>query len=262
MKIQEATQVEMVNQVAYYLRQAGIIHLSMDNAPMPDRRIVHLNGKEVINFSSCNYVGLETDERLKHAAIEAIEKYGTQYYCVRAYTSLNYYEELEAQMKAIFGFPAVVMPTTMLGHMSCLPSLVSNEDAVILDHQVHTSVVMTSKILKSSGTYIETFRHNRMDYLESRIQKLRNEYKKIWYLADGVYSMYGNLAAMGEIYDLMNRYEQFHTYIDDCHGMSWSGKKRFWFRIGANAVPSSPRHHVVFGQGIRCVWRGCGILRP
>ncbi|MBI1224259.1 MAG: aminotransferase class I/II-fold pyridoxal phosphate-dependent enzyme [Bacteroidetes bacterium] len=221
---QNNSQVEMVNQLAFRLREMGVIHLNLDDEPMSDRRIINLEGREVLNFSSCNYVGLEADERLKRAAIDGIERFGTQYYCVRAYTSLNYYEELEAQMKQIFGFPAIVMPTTMLGHLSCLPSLVSSNDAVILDHQVHTSVIMTSKILKANGTHLEMIRHNRMDYLESRIQKLKQDYRKIWYLADGVYSMYGNFAPMGDLYELMNRYEQFHLYIDDSHGMSWTGK--------------------------------------
>ena len=213
-----------MNHLAFKLREMGVVHLKLDDAPMPDRRIVKIGGQDILNFSSCNYVGLETDERLKRAAIEAIERYGTQYYCVRAYTSLSYYEELEAQMKEIFGYPSIVMPTTMLGHLSCLPSLVSNEDAVILDHQVHTSVNMTSKILKANGTHVEVVRHSRMDYLENRILKLRNEYRKIWYLADGVYSMYGNIAPMGDLYELMQRYEQFYAYIDDSHGMSWTGK--------------------------------------
>jgi 7-keto-8-aminopelargonate synthetase-like enzyme len=224
MTTQNNSQVELVNQLAFRLREMGIIHLNLDDAPMSDRRIINMGGKEFLNFSSCNYVGLEADDRLKQAAIDGIERFGTQYYCVRAYNSLSYYEELEAQMKQIFGFPSVVMPTTMLGHMSCLPSLVSSDDAVILDHQVHTSVIMTSKILKANGTHVEMVRHSRMDYLEARIQKLRNEYRKIWYLADGVYSMYGNIAPMGELHELMNRYGQFHLYIDDSHGMSWTGQ--------------------------------------
>lgn len=198
--------------------------MKLDDAPMPDRRVIYLDNKAILNFSSCNYVGLEADPRLKKGAIEAIERYGTQYYCVRAYTSLYPYQELEAMMDQIFGFPSIVMPTTMLGHLSCLPSLVGSEDAVIMDHQVHTSVQMTVKILKANGIHSEMMRHNRMDYLESRIQKLRNDYKKIWYLADGVYSMYGNIAPMGELHELMQRYEQFHLYIDDSHGMSWTGE--------------------------------------
>lgn len=224
MTTQNTSQIEIVNQIVLNLRSEGIVHLKLDDVPMSDRRLVHLDGKALLNFSSCNYVGLEADERLKRSAISAIEKYGTQYYCVRAYTSLYPYQELEEMMQQIFGFPAIVMPTTMLGHLSCLPSLVGSGDAVIIDHQVHTSVQMTTKILKSGGVHVEMIRHNRMDYLENRIQKLREDYNKIWYLADGVYSMYGNIAPMKELYELLQRYEQFYLYMDDSHGMSWTGK--------------------------------------
>ncbi len=212
------------------LKKAGLVHLTLDDEPMRDRRLLYHEGKSLVNFTSCNYIGLETDERLKRAAIEGIQKYGVQYYCVRTYTSLHAYQDLEGMMKQLFGHPAVVMPTTMLGHMAVLPTIVTDKDAVILDQQVHTSVQMTAKVLKGSGVYVEKIRHNRMDYLESRIQKLQADYKRVWYLADGVYSMFGNVAPFKHLYDLMNQYEQFHLYIDDSHGMSWTGKH------GAGAV--------------------------
>ncbi|MCB0518380.1 MAG: aminotransferase class I/II-fold pyridoxal phosphate-dependent enzyme [Lewinellaceae bacterium] len=218
------SQVAEMNALAVRLREMGIIHLTTDSDAMPDRRVLHLDGRELLNFSSCNYVGLETDERLKKAAIEAIELYGTQFYTVRAYLSLYPYQELESLLDRLFGHPTVVMPTTMLGHLSCLPVLVSEKDAVIMDHQVHTSVQMTARILKSYGTHVEMVRHNRMDYLENRIKKLRLQHEKVWYLADGVYSMYGNIAPLKDLESLLNQYDQFHLYVDDSHGMSWTGK--------------------------------------
>lgn len=217
-------------QIGAKLKKAGLVHLTLDDEPMHNRRLLHHGGKSLVNFTSCNYIGLETDERLKRAAIEGIEQYGVQYYCVRTYTSLHPYGELEGMMKEIFGHPSVVMPTTMLGHMAVLPTIITERDAVILDQQVHTSVQMSAKVLKGSGVYVEKIRHNRMDYLESRIQKLMGEYKRVWYLADGVYSMFGNVAPFQKLYELLNQYEQFNLYIDDSHGMSWTGKH------GAGAV--------------------------
>lgn len=224
MNTNPAQQLGFVNELAFQLRDRGIIHLTTDGSPMPDRRILHIDNKELLNFSSCNYVGLEADPRLKQAAIDAIHKYGVQFYTVRAYVSLQPYEELESLLNEMFGLPTVVMPTTMLSHITCLPVLIGDGDAVILDHQVHTSVQVTAKILKSNGAYIETIRHDRMDYLENRVKKLSAKYKKIWYLADGVYSMYGDIASMKELHTLLEENEQFHVYIDDSHGMSWTGK--------------------------------------
>jgi 7-keto-8-aminopelargonate synthetase-like enzyme len=63
-----------------------------------------------------------------------------------------------------------------------------------------------------------------MDHLEEKINELKASYRKIWYMADGVYSMYGDCAPMNDIYSLLDKYEQFHLYIDDTHGMSWAGK--------------------------------------
>lgn len=216
-------QVDFVNNLAYQLKDRGIIHLTTDGKDMPDRRLLHIEGQELLNFSSCNYVGLEADDRLKEAAIQAIHKYGVQFYTVRAYVSLQPYEELESLLDQMFGLPTVVMPTTMLSHITCLPVLIGREDAVIMDHQVHTSVQMTTKILHSNGAHVEMIRHDRMDYLENRIKKLKSKYKNIWYLADGVYSMYGNIASMKSIHQLLEDHEQFHVYIDDSHGMSWTG---------------------------------------
>ncbi|MBK8566100.1 MAG: hypothetical protein IPN76_22845 [Saprospiraceae bacterium] len=81
------------------------------------------------------------------------------------------YQDLEGMLKQLFGHPSAVMPITMLGHMAVLPTITTDKDAVILDQQVHTSVQMAAKVLKGSGIYVEKVRHNRMDYLENRIQK-------------------------------------------------------------------------------------------
>ena len=62
-----------------------------------------------------------------------------------------------------------------------------------------------------------------MDILEDRIRELSTRYKKIWYLADGVYSMYGDMLPHKRLQELLTRYEQFHLYVDDAHGMSWKG---------------------------------------
>jgi 7-keto-8-aminopelargonate synthetase-like enzyme len=76
-----------------------------------------------------------------------------------------------------------------------------------------------------------------LDYLESRILKLSQEYEKVWYMADGVYSMHGDLAPMEGLNALLDKYEQFHLYVDDAHGMSWTGVN------GAGAVLSQAPFH-------------------
>ncbi len=63
-----------------------------------------------------------------------------------------------------------------------------------------------------------------MDSLDSKIKNLYNKHHKIWYFADGVYSMYGDYAPFKKLDRLLNQYDKFHLYIDDAHGMGWTGE--------------------------------------
>ena len=200
----------------------GILHLYTDDDALKGNHIV-LNGKEVVNFGSCSYLGLEFDPRLKEASKAAIDNYGTQFSESRAYVSVRLYKELEELFYRLFDAPCVITPTTTLGHISNIPVLMSSGDAIITDQQVHNSVNTAVKLLSAGRTHVEVLRHNRMDLLEERIKLLRNKHQKIWYLADGIYSMFGDTAPINDLYQLLDTYPQFHLYIDDAHGMSIQG---------------------------------------
>ncbi|MEM9919627.1 MAG: aminotransferase class I/II-fold pyridoxal phosphate-dependent enzyme [Bacteroidota bacterium] len=204
-------------------KKMGIVQLTASDQQLNGRQVT-IDGRKKLNFGSCSYLGLEIDERLKQAAIEAILKYGVQFSSSRAYISLGIYEELEGLLGQIFGHPTLVSPSTSSGHLSIIPVLVGPKDLVILDHQVHASVQTAVLQVKAKGVAVEMIRHNNMEYLESRLVELQGEYDKIWYMADGIYSMYGDGAPLLELQRLLNSYDNFHLYIDDAHGMSWMGK--------------------------------------
>lgn len=221
------------NNIAHHLRTAantvrravetGVAHLNTEDDVL-DGRTVQIDGKSKLNFSSCSYLGLEQHPALKQGAVEAAKRYGTQFSASRAYISLGLYEELEDMLEKIFRSPVIATPSTTLGHLSALPVLVQPSDVVILDHQVHASVNMATQILKSMGVRVEMIRHNHIDMLESRIKKLQHKYKRIWYLADGIYSMFGDFAPMMGLSSLLDQYESLHLYIDDAHGTGWTGE--------------------------------------
>jgi 7-keto-8-aminopelargonate synthetase-like enzyme len=110
----------------------------------------------------------------------------------------------------IFSSYSVVAPTTTLGHFATIPVVIGDEDALLLDHQVHNSVHMAVNLVKTKGVYTELLRHNRMDILEDKIKSLRHKYKRIWYLADGIYSMFGDASPVAEVYSLMEKYPELH----------------------------------------------------
>lgn len=212
-----------VNDVITDGKNSGILHLSVSDQILHGN-MLSINHRELVNFSSCSYLGLEFDRRLIDGNIKAVESYGTQFSASRAYISSIHYQELEAKFNTIFGAHCVVAPTTTLGHIATIPVVVSDNDAVILDHQVHNSVQTAASLLKPKGIHVELLRHNRMDILEERIAELSKKYHKVWYMADGIYSMYGDGSPVEKVYELLNKYERFHYYVDDAHGMSCYGK--------------------------------------
>src|SRR5262245_9311702 len=84
------------------LKSVGVAHAIVEGMRL-DGRSVELNGRRVVNFGNCSYLGLESEERLKLAACEAVERYGTVFSSSRAYLSVPLYTELEALLSELVG---------------------------------------------------------------------------------------------------------------------------------------------------------------
>ena len=212
----------MISEVASITTKLGIVHNIIEDDEL-DGRHIKIDGNDLLYFGSCGYLGLEFDSRLKEGAIDAINRYGTQFSSSRAYVSSVFYKTSEELLSAMFRKPVILLQSLTLAHISNVPILVGDNDAVIMDSQVHDSVQTAVQLLKTRDIHVELVRHNRLDNLEQRINFLKDNYEKIWYMADGVYSMHGDLAPIKELYRLADQYEQLHLYIDDIHGMSWTG---------------------------------------
>jgi 7-keto-8-aminopelargonate synthetase-like enzyme len=201
----------------------GLLQLDPDDGPL-DGRTISLDGRPRLNFGSCSYLGLELDPRMQAAVVEAVMRYGTQFSSSRGYMSSPQYRQLEPLLGEMFGGHVLVTPTTSLGHLSALPVLVDSNDAVILDHQVHASVQMAANQLRVKGTTVELIRHNNIERLEAMIERLAPRHSRIWYMADGVYSMFADLAPFADLALLLERHPQLQLYIDDSHGVGWAGR--------------------------------------
>lgn len=187
-------------------------------------RTICLNGKHLLNFALCSYLGLELDARLKQGTVDAVTRYGTQFAVSRTYLSATPYAELKENLQALFGGHVLVTPTTTLGHIAALPVLIQKGDVILLDQMVHNSVQTAAKLVQAQGVRVETLLHGNLEILEEQINLLSKHYRHIWYLTDGIYSMFGDLAPLAGLGKLLKRYEQLHLYFDDAHGMSWTGK--------------------------------------
>ena len=218
-----APNVELANQVIIEARSFGILHHTIQNHASDGAKLL-VNGKQLIHFGNCGYLALANDERLKSAAIDAIQRYGISLPCSRTYASYTYHEEAEALLGQIFGKPTLLAQNTTHAHMAAIPVLVKRGDAIIIDQQAHTSLHNATAFAQSTGAYVEMIRHNRMDMLESRLKKLNDAYERIWFMTDGIFSMFGDVVPLNELIELCNKYPKLHLYIDDAHGMSWTGE--------------------------------------
>ena len=222
-KIKPNNLLDTVVSVMTNAKESGALHLYAEGENFNGRQI-QIKGKKLFHFGTTGYLGLEQDKRLKQGAIRAIEAYGSQFPLSKSYVSHPLYAQLESLMEEIFRSPVVITKNSTLGHLGVIPSIVSDGDAVILDHQVHWSVQGAVNPLKLRSVPVEMIRHNNLQMLEDKIKKLQSRCNKIWYIADGVYSMYGDYAPVKELMQLCDKYDQLHIYFDDVHGMSWKGE--------------------------------------
>ncbi|HEX7665692.1 MAG TPA: aminotransferase class I/II-fold pyridoxal phosphate-dependent enzyme, partial [Polyangiaceae bacterium] len=183
-------------------------------------RHVVVDGKELLNFGSCSYLGLDQREELKEGVIEATRRYGTQFSYSRTYMQSPLYERLEHALSAMTGAHALVTPTTTLGHVATLPVIIQKGDAVLVDAAVHASVQTAAQLVPAPLTEIK----HGSSHLESEIARLASTHKRVHYLVDGLYSMHGDFAPFAQLAELLARHPKLHLYVDDAHSTSWTGK--------------------------------------
>ncbi|MCG2611835.1 aminotransferase class I/II-fold pyridoxal phosphate-dependent enzyme [Flavobacterium sp. SM15] len=222
-KIKHNNFIDTVDGIISRAKQEQVLHLYAEDSFL-NGRTIQIKGKSMCHFGTTGYLGLEQDGRIKQATIEAIQRYGTQFPLSKTYISNPLYKELESKIESMYGIPPVITKNSTLGHMAVIPTIVGDNDGVMLDHQVHWSVQNACMQLKLRGISVEMVRHNNLEMLESKIKELKGKCHKIWYMADGVYSMFGDYAPIKELMELSSKYPQLNLYFDDVHGMSWKGK--------------------------------------
>ncbi|MBL4704494.1 MAG: aminotransferase class I/II-fold pyridoxal phosphate-dependent enzyme [Flavobacteriales bacterium] len=222
-KIIHNNYIDTVNDTFGEAKRRGVMHLTHEEEHWSGK--LRIAGKEMINFGTCGYLGLETDQRLKDRASDYVQRYGTQFSISRAFVINHEVTKLENLLGQIFdNCKSIVFSSTTLAHIGVLPIIVNYTDAIILDQQAHFSIQNAANLMAIKGVPVEMIRHSNLEMLERTIKKLGDRYDKIWYMVDGVYSMYGDLPPIEELNKLMIRYPKLHLYIDDAHGIGWAGK--------------------------------------
>lgn len=183
--------------------------------------VVTINGKRVLMFGSNSYLGLTNHPRLKEAAIKAIEKYGTGCAGSRFLNgTLDIHIELEERLAKLVGKDeALVYATGFTVNSGVIPCLTGREDYLIYDERNHASIIEGKRL--TFGKQLK-YRHNDMDSLEKMLKKCDDGKIKL-IVADGVFSMEGDIAPLPEMIELSKKYNA-SIYIDEAHSLGVFGK--------------------------------------
>lgn len=186
--------------------------------------VVQIDGRHIIMAGSNNYLGLTSDPRVKEAAIDAIEKYGTSCSGSRYLTgTLKLHVELEEKLAAFFGTEdCLIISTGYQAGQAIIPSLVQRGEYVISDKDNHACIVVANLMAKGATANIERYKHNDTEDLERVLSKLPYEAAKL-IATDGVFSVSGEIVNLPEIVRLAKKYNA-RVMVDDAHSVGVIGK--------------------------------------
>jgi len=185
---------------------------------------IKINGRELINLSSNNYLGLAGNERLKKAAKEATDKYGVGAGAVRTINgTMDIHVELEEKIAKFKGTEAAIAFQSGFNcNMGAISAVMTKKDAILSDELNHASIIDGCRL---SGAKIIRVKHQDMDDLRAKAKEAIESglYEKIMYISDGVFSMDGDVANIDGIVEVCKELDLI-SYIDDAHGSGVMGK--------------------------------------
>jgi 8-amino-7-oxononanoate synthase len=193
---------------------------------IPQERVVKdttiVNGRELINFATYNYVGMCGDPQVDEAAQKAIARYGTSASASRLIAGEKpLHGELE---RAIADFIGVENSIVMVGghatNVTTIGHLFGKNDLVLYDALSHNSILQGCFL---SGASLIAFPHNDVNALAKIISDRRNRYQKVLIVIEGVYSTDGDIADLPSFIALKKKYKTF-LMVDEAHSMGTIGK--------------------------------------
>src|SRR4030066_330381 len=180
-------------------------------------------GRRLIMCGSNNYLGLTTHPKVRQAAIEAIERYGTSCTGSRFLNgTLELHEQLEHELAAWVGKEAaLVFSTGMQVNLGTISSLVSRCDVGILDRDDHASIVDGARL---GWGKVKRFQHNNAEDLARILDGLPESEGRL-VVVDGLFSMEGDIAPLPEITKVCKQYGA-RLMVDDAHALGILGEGR------------------------------------
>src|ERR1700739_17631 len=181
-----------------------------------------IDGREVINLASNNYLGLTTHKALRKAAIEAVRKYGVGAGAVRTIAgTMKLHMELEEHIARFKNVEAcVVFQSGFTANAGTVSAVLGKEDLIVSDELNHASIIDGARLSKAT---IKVFKHKDVADCERILQEHLEFSGKKLIITDGVFSMDGAIAPLPELCDLAEKYNCI-MMVDDAHSSGVLGR--------------------------------------
>jgi len=184
--------------------------------------VARFDGKEVINLSSNNYLGLTTHPRLKQRALEAIEKFGVGSGAVRTIAgTMTLHMELEEKIAKFKHVEAsVVFQSGFTANAGTVQAILGRDDVIVSDELNHASIIDGCRLSRAE---IKVFPHKDVEACEKTLKELEGRKCRKLLITDGVFSMDGDIAPLPQLVALAEKYGCI-MMVDDAHASGVLGR--------------------------------------
>lgn len=181
-----------------------------------------VDGKDVLNFCSNNYLGLANHPKIVEAAKEATKKYGVGPAAVRSIAgTTDLHVQLEGRLAKFKGAEDVItFQSGFTANLGTISALVGKEDVIFSDRLNHASIIDGCRL---SGAKIVAYEHNDPGALEDAIKEHASNFRRGLIITDGVFSMDGDIATLPALVEVAKKYDILFM-VDDAHGEGVLGK--------------------------------------
>ena len=215
------TKLDWLTQEIDSLKDQGLYNRIRTIGSAQGARII-VDGKDVLNFCSNNYLGLANHPKLVEAAKNATKKYGVGPAAVRTIAgTTDLHVELEKRLAKFKGAEDVItFQSGFAANLGTIAALVAKEDVIFSDRLNHASIIDGSRL---SGAKIIPYDHNDSTALEAAIKENAGTYRRALIVTDGVFSMDGDIAPLPALVEVAKKYDIMFM-VDDAHGEGVLGK--------------------------------------
>ena len=189
----------------------------------PAAPVVEMEGAERVMLGSNNYLGLTGDPRVIEGARQALEQYGTGLTGSRLLNGTTpLHTELEAELATWMGTEDCIVYTTgQQANLGALGTLLAPSDTVVTDSAAHASILDGIALSRAK---LRAYRHNKLDKLERQLERASGDGGGILVVAEGMYSMEGDVGPLAEIAELAKSYGA-RMMVDEAHSVGVLGAR-------------------------------------